>query len=123
MIVHEHVMIFVTGRCYATPVPSAPLGVPQGERAKFFDQEGCDRAMVVMDGPFSPPLGVLWLNGTADYPLLRFLTSRLVSKAPEGSPLGHMAPYLVCLLWWPLFQLRDIRLHSQPLRTPSWPFI
>ena len=89
---------------YVAPVPSAPSGVPQGERANFFDQEGCYRAMVVMDGPFGPPLGVLWLNGTVDFPLLGFLTSRLVSRAPKGSPLCHMATSLVYMFRWPLLQ-------------------
>ena len=27
--------------CYAARVASTPSGVPQRERAKFFDQEGC----------------------------------------------------------------------------------
>ena len=57
---------------------------------------------MVMVGNFGPPLGVLWLNGTADFPLLGFLISGLVSGAPEGSPLGHMAPSLVYMLKWPL---------------------
>ena len=47
--------------CYATPIPIAPLGIPQGERANFFDQEGCYQAMVVMVGPFGHPLGVYGL--------------------------------------------------------------
>ena len=73
-------------------------------------------------GPLVPPLGILWLNGTADCPLLGFFTSGLVFGAPKGWPLGHMSPYLICVLWSPLLQLRAIRLPSQPLRTPSWPF-
>ena len=42
--------------------------------------------------------------------------------APKGWPLGHMAPYPVHKLWWPLLQRQDTHLHSQPLRTPTWPF-
>ena len=70
--------------CYVALVPNTPSRVPQGERAKFFDQEGCYRVMVVMAGPFGPSVGVLWLNGTTDCPLMGFLTFGLVSKAPKS---------------------------------------
>ena len=60
---------------------------------------------MVMVGPFGPPLGLLWLNGTADYHLKGFLTSGLVFEALKGSPLGLMAPYPIYMLWWPLLQL------------------
>ena len=83
---------------YAALVPNAPSGVPQGERANFFYQQGCYQAMVVMVGPFGHPLEVLWLNGIVDYPLLGFLTSGLVSGAPKGWPLGHMATYTIYIL-------------------------
>ena len=59
---------------------------------------------MVMAGASGHPLGILWFNGTVDFPLLGFLTSRLVSEAPEGSPLDHMAPSLVDMLKWPLLQ-------------------
>ena len=108
--------------CYAALVPTAPSGVPQGERAKIFDQEGCYWVMAVMVGPFGSPLRVLRLNGIADCPLKRFLTSGLVSRAPNGWPLGLMAPFPSRALWLPLLQLWDTRLVSWPLHTPSWPF-
>ena len=38
--------------------------------AIFFNQEGRYWAMVVMVGPFGPPLGVLWLNGIVDCPFI-----------------------------------------------------
>ena len=76
--------------CYAALLPNAPLGVPEGE-GQFFDHEGFYWAMVVMVGPFGPPLSVLWINGTVDSPLKGFLTLGLVSRAPKGSQLG-----LVC---------------------------
>ena len=37
-------------------------------------------------------LGVLWLNGNVDFPLLGFLTLGLVFGAPKGGSLGHMTP-------------------------------
>ena len=60
--------------------------------------------MVVMDGPFGHHLGILWLNGIVDFPLLGFLSSGLLHVAPKGSPLGNMAPSLVYMLKWPLLQ-------------------
>ena len=45
-------------------------------------------------GPLVLPLGVLWLNGIVDFPLLGFLTLGLVSRAPRGWSLGHMTPHL-----------------------------
>ena len=67
---------------YATTVPNAPSGVPQGERPNFFDQERCYRAMVVMVGPFGHPLGVVWLSGTVDCPLLGFFNLRVGVQGP-----------------------------------------
>ena len=44
--------------------------------------------------PLILSLGVLWLNGIVDCPLLGFLTLGLVSGAPRGGSLGCMTPYL-----------------------------
>ena len=59
---------------------------------------------MVMDGPFGHHLGIIWLNGIVEFPLLGFLTSGLLHVAPKGSPLGNMAPSLVYMLKWPLLQ-------------------
>lgn len=96
--------------CYVAVVPNTPSSVPHGERAKFFDHDhhrSITPLVVVMDGPFDPPLWVIWLNGTVDCPLKRFLTLGLVSGALKGRPLGLMAPYPACTFGWPLLQPRD----------------
>ena len=74
------------------------------ERAIFSTRTGVIEQWWSWLGPLVLDLGVLWFNGTVDCPLLGFLTSGLVPKAPEGSPLGHMAPSLVYMLKWPLLQ-------------------
>ena len=71
-------------QCYATHVHSVALGVTQGERAIFLTRRDVIEQWWSWMGPLVPPLGVLWLNGTANFPLLKFLTLGLVSGAPRG---------------------------------------
>ena len=70
--------------CYIVSVPSTPSYVPQGETAIFFTRRCVIEQWWLWLGPLVLPLGVLWLNGTADYPLLGFLTLGFVSEAPRG---------------------------------------
>jgi len=94
---------------------------PRRERS-IFTRRGVIQQWCSWLGTLILPLGVVWLNGTADFPLLGFLTLGLVSRALKGWTLGHMTPHLVCLLWWAMVHLWDVDLPSQLPQTPSWPF-
>ena len=85
---------------------------PRRERS-FFTRRGVIQQWWSWLGTLILPLGVVWLNGTTDFPLLGFSTLGLVSRALKGWTLGHVTPHLVCLLWWPMVHLWDIDLPSQ----------
>ena len=65
------------------------------------------------------PLGVLWLNGIVDCPLMGFLTLGFVTEAPRGRSLGHMTP---CLFSTPATVSSSESLAS-PFRSPYAPIM
>ena len=94
-----HVPIdFWLSHCYLTPVPVHLQVYPMERGPIFFARRGIIEQWWSWLGPLVHPLGVLWLNGNVDCLLMGFLTSGLVSGAPNGWPLGQMAPYPVYML-------------------------
>ena len=66
------------------PYPTHLQMCPKEREPIFFTRRGVIEQWQSWMGPLVLPLGLLWLNGVVDFPLLGFLTLGLVSRAPRG---------------------------------------